>query len=202
MQDEAIALIAGTDDLTGVSQTNVGYLLGTKSYTKRNIGHVTSSVLGRYPDHVTTEIETEWAMGFFFVVRKSCIEKWNLKWDERLISYAYAEDLDYSYRYCRQAKTDGMKCILSDKVHVKHLVSKEYRIPSRKSTYMYAIHRRYISDKSHLGSWMAMGWCDLWRIVERIIKRENPGELIDAIKAAKKLKQNLYANMEEIIRNA
>ena len=202
MQRQEVALIAATDDLTGISQTNIGYLLGTKSYAKRKIGHVTRSVLGRYPDHVEGEVETEWAMGFFFVVRKSCIEKWKVNWDERLISYAYAEDLDYSYRYCARAKEEGMKCILSDKVHVKHLASKEYRIPSRKSTYMYAIHRRYISDKNHIGSRFAMDWCDFWRILERVIKRENPGELVGALKAARLLRKNEYKNMEQIISQA
>ena len=202
MSREGVALIAGIDDLTGVSRTNIGYLLGTKSYRKRKIGHVTASVLGRYPDQVQGEIDTEWAMGFFFVVRKSLAEEWNLEWDERLISYAYAEDLDFSWRYCSRARETGLKCVLSDRVRVRHLASREYRIPSRKSTYMYAIHRRYISDKNHIGSRLAMGWCDFWRIVERAVKRENPGELINAIKAAGRLRKSNYAGMEDVIRNA
>ena len=200
MRLQDIALIAGIDDLTGASKTNIGYILGTKSYKKRNIGHVTKSILGRYPDHVTGEIQTEWAMGYFFAVRKSCINKWNLSWDERLISYAYAEDLDYTYRYCKKAKQEGLKCILTDKVHVKHLASKEYRVPSRKSTFMYAIHRRYIADKNHMGSRAAIAWCDFWRIVERVIKHEHPDELISAIRKAAELRRNSYVGMEEAIR--
>ena len=196
MQRQEIALIAGLDDNTGQSQTDIGYLLGTKSFRKRKIGHVTGSVLGRYPDIVSGEVITEWAMGYFFVCRKSCLDKWDIRWDERLISYAYAEDLDFSYRYCKLAVASGMKCILSDKIHVRHMVSKEYRIPSKKETYMYAIHRRYIAEKDKCGSNIAIMWCDFWRIVERMIKHEKPEELINAIKTARKLKKQHFLSME------
>lgn len=201
MQDEDIALIAGLDDNTEKSKTNIGYILGTKSFRKRKIGHVTKSVLGRYPDTVNGEVETEWAMGYFFVCRKENLDKWNIQWDERLISYAYAEDLDFSYRYCKKAHENNLRCILSDKVRVKHMVSKEYRIPSRKSTYMYVIHRWYIKDKTNCGSGLAIAWCDFWRIVERIVKKEKPEELIEAVRTAGRLKRNGFSQMENIIKN-
>lgn len=201
MQEPEVALIAGLDDNTGHSKTNIGYLLGTKSFLKRKIGHVTKSVLGRYPDYVTGEVTTEWAMGYFFICRKSCLDKWDMKWDERLISYAYAEDLDFSYRYCKKAFSSGMRCILNDKIHVRHMTSTEYRIPSRRTTYMYAIHRRYIANKNKWGSKTAILWCDLWKIVERIVKHEQPKDLIKAIIEAKKLEKNQFSNMEKIIEN-
>lgn len=201
MQNEDIALIAGLDDNTEKSKTNIGYILGTKSFRKREIGHVTKSVLGRYPDTISGEVETEWAMGYFFVCRKENLDKWNIQWDERLISYAYAEDLDFSYRYCKKAHESNLRCILTDKVRVKHMVSKEYRIPSRKSTYMYVIHRRYINYKTSCGSSLAISWCDFWRIVERVVKKETPGDFIEAIRTVGKLKRNGFSQMENIIRN-
>lgn len=201
MQDKQIALIAGLDDNTGKSKTNIGYILGTKSYKKRKIGHVTKSVLGRYPDLVEGTVDTEWAMGFFFTVRKTLLEKWNIQWDERLISYAYAEDLDFSYRYCKAAKEEGLRCVLNSQVSVRHRQSTEYRIPSKKSTYMYAVHRRYIADKNNCGTHLAMGWCDFWRILERIIRRERPLDLIRAVITAAKLKKRHYDGMKEILRN-
>ena len=182
MDNGKIALIAGIDDNTPCSKTNIGYILGTKSYFKRKIGHVTLSVLGRYPDAVKGIVNTEWAMGYFFVIRKSLLKKYNIKWDEKLTSYAYPEDLDFSYGYCKAAMQDSYKCVLADKVHVKHLASREYRIPSIKSTYMYVIHRRYLSYKHCMGwkSRVAMNWSDFWMIIKRFMKKENPMDMINA----------------------
>ena len=188
IQDESVAMIAGIDENTPASASNIGYLLGTKSFANRKIGHVTLSMLGRYPDNIVGEIETQWAMGYFFAVKKSLADNWDIKWDEKLTSYAYAEDLDFSYRYYRCAKAMGLRCVLNDRVKVKHMVSKEYRIPSRKNTYMYVINRAYLSYKLNMGlkSRIAMRWCDFWKTVERILKKQNPYDIISDIKYAKK----------------
>lgn len=187
MSRNDISMIAGIDDNTNKSSTDIGYILGTKSFLKRKIGHITLSMLGRYPDEVKGEVQTEWAMGYFFCVKKSLLEKWNLKWDENLVGYAYAEDLDFSYSYYKNAKREGLNCILSDKVRVKHLVSREYRTPSKKSTYMYVINRAYLSYKHKMGlkSRVAMGWCDFWRYIERALKRENSKDILNANKIKK-----------------
>ena len=63
-----------------------------------------------FPTHIDSITDTEWAMGFFSVYRTFLIRKWNLKWDEHLINYAYPEDLDFSYSYYKYAKTEGFKC--------------------------------------------------------------------------------------------
>lgn len=176
MADTDIALIAGIDRLTSHSSSKVGYFLGTKSFIKRNTGHVTASMLGRYPDNVIGQIETQWAQGFFFVVRKSLIEKWKCGWDEKLTSYAYAEDLDFSYGYYKHAKAEGLKCVLDERVVVEHLASLEYRIPNEKSLYMYIINRAYLSHKHCMGvkGRLASAWCNFWRLVEHIVGRKQP----------------------------
>lgn len=196
MQDETIALIAGIDENAGKSKTNVGYILGTKSFKNRHIGHVTLSILGRYPDKVCGEVETQWAMGYFFVVRKSLIDKWQMQWDEKLLEYAFSEDLDFSFRYYRRAKKENKKCILHDKVRVKHLVSKEYRVPSKKNTYMYVLHRAYLAHKLRLtcgcGQRMACAWCDLWRLTQRILLRENACDMWNAMQYLRKNREKVY----------
>lgn len=176
MQDKTIAMIGGLDRLTRHSESNVGYLLGTKSYLRRNIGHVTRSMLGRYPDNIAGQTETQWAQGYFFVVRKSLIEKWDCSWDENLTSYAYAEDLDFSFSYFKHAKAAGLKCILDPRVIVEHLATLEYRIPGAKSLYMYIINRKYLSHKHKMGvrGEIASAWCNLWRLVEHMVKRQQP----------------------------
>jgi glycosyltransferase involved in cell wall biosynthesis len=193
MQNERIAMIAGLDDNNRKSTSKIGYLLGTKSFKNRNIGHVTLSMLGRYPDNIKGETETQWAMGYFFVVRKSLIEAWNMKWDENLSGYAYAEDLDFSYGYYKKARTNGMYCILHESVHVKHLVSLEYRIPSKKSRFMYVINRAYLRSKHGMGvsSKIVMNWCNFWRLIERIVRKENPKDMMNAMQYLKKNKNRI-----------
>lgn len=188
MQDASVALIAGIDENSAKSFTNIGYLLGTKSFKNRKIGHVTLSMLGRYPDNIIGQIETQWAMGYFFAVRKSLVQRWNVQWDENLTGYAYAEDLDFSYNYYKHAKGEGMRCILNERVRVKHLVSMEYRIPSRKSTFMYVLNRAYLSYKHQMGrgSRMAMKWCNFWRMIERAIRRQNLQDMRDACQYLKR----------------
>lgn len=188
MKSSQIAMIAGWDDNMPHSSNIIGIFLGTKSFKNRNIGHVTNSMLGRFPKSIEKQTETMWAMGFFFVVRRSLIKKWKLSWDEKLTEYAYAEDLDFSYSYFKKAKAERKKCIFDPGVRVRHMCSQEYRTPSTKATYMYVFNRTYLSEKHHMGikSRMSMIWCDNWRLIERIVKKENPKDLADALRYTQK----------------
>ena len=176
MEDSSIAMIAGLDELTQKSQTNVGYLLGTRSFFNRKIGHVTYSMLGRYPDRISTQTDTQWAQGYFFVVRKSCVDRWHLRWDENLTSYAYAEDLDFSYSYYKQAKNESLRCIIDPIITIKHLATLEYRVSSVKSLYMYIVNRKYLACKHGMGFKGIIGrnWCEFWRFLQQVIQQQNP----------------------------
>ena len=175
MKDEKIAMIASVDELTQQSNTPIGYILGTKSFVNRKIGHVTLSMLGRYPDNVTSRIKTQWAQGFFFVVRRTCMERWQIRWDENLSSYAYAEDLDFSFSYYKAAKREGLLCVLDPTIRVKHLATLEYRVPNAKSIYMYILNRKYLAHKHKTGikGMICRNWCELWRFIERLILRKD-----------------------------
>ena len=193
MQNNAIAMIAGIDDNMPQSFSNVGYFLGTKSFVNRNKGHVTYSMLGRFPNKVTECTATMWAMGFFFVIRKSLVEKWMIKWDENLTGYAYAEDLDFSYSYYKKSKREKLECIMSKEIHVKHLASQEFRTPNRKSTFMYVVNRAYLSYKHQMGwkSEIAMKWCNFWIYFERKFKKNCPQDMKDAMYYLKKYKKEI-----------
>ncbi len=184
-QNPQIAMVAGLDDCaSNSSASKMGYLLGTKSFFKRNMGHITASMLGRFPEGtIKGEVATQWAMGFFFAVRTPLLKKWNIKWDENLTGYAYAEDLDFSYSYYKCAKKEGYRCVMSDKVHVKHLASQEYRIPSKKATYMYICNRYYLAHKHGKGVWgdLAMCWSNFWMLLFRVFKKQNPHDMWNAI---------------------
>lgn len=191
--DSSLAMIAGVDDNMAMNQSKIGYLLGTKSHKNRKIGHVTLSMLGRFPEHVTERTTTMWAMGFFFVIRKSLADKWELQWDENLKEYAYAEDLDYSYGYYKKARKENYECIMSSDIHVKHLASKEYRIPSRKSTFMYVLNRFYLSKKHNMG-WkadIAIKWCNFWIYIQRKIANNNAEDMKEAIIYLRKHKKEV-----------
>lgn len=188
MSDESVSMIAGLDDKSGGKNGSIGYLLGTRSFKKRRIGHVTLSMLGRFPDEVKGQVDTEWAMGFFFSVKKSLIMKWNLRWDENLTSYAFSEDLDFSYAYFKNSRQENLRCVFDETVHVNHMVSREYRVPSKKSTFMYVINRYYLSYKHNMGlkSRLAMKWCNFWRLIEKILRKEKPGDFINAQRCLRK----------------
>ena len=153
-----------------------------KSYILRKQGHISLGLFGRFPESFKEQITTDWAMGFFFVVRKSIINKYGIKWDEKLISYAYAEDLDFSYRYCKYAKNDGYKCIITDKVIVNHRVSKEWRETSRAVTFMEIFHREYFTYKWKLSlfSRLCTRWANLGTLFLRLVKWNHP---LDVLKA-------------------
>lgn len=183
MEDQSIVMIAGLDEKVVTSYSKLGYLFYHKSYKNRNIGHVTKSIFGRFPMYLQDETDTQWAMGFFFVIRKSLLVRWGVKWDENLTGYAYAEDLDFSYSYYKKAKSEGKKCLMNEKVKVKHLVSQDYRIPSKINTAMYIINREYLSYKhfpSYPISRLATRWANLGEFLYRIIKRSAPGDIIKA----------------------
>ena len=183
MQNKKISMIAGQNELSKKTQGIIGYFIGTKSFINRKIGHVTLTMLGRYPNNIKGEIDTQWAQGYFFVVRKSLVDKWNLKFDENLTGYAYNEDCDFTYSYYKYAKKESLQCVLSDKVIVKHFGSKEYRIPSKQHTYAYVINRLYLSYKHKKGilSRLYMLWGNSVFLLFKIIKNEKPIDMLNAI---------------------
>ncbi|HNX15057.1 MAG TPA: glycosyltransferase [Oscillospiraceae bacterium] len=172
MQNADVALIAAMDEGITKRQSSLGYLTGLRSFQNRKIGHVTPSVLGRYPDRVKGKAETRWAMGFFFAVKKSLVEKNGISWDEKLTGYAYAEDLDFTLGYCKAAKAEDKRCYIDGDIKVLHRASKEFRIRSESQIRRYVINRMYIAAKHQInGAQKAMEWCDFWVGLRYLLKR-------------------------------
>lgn len=183
-KNSKIGLVAGINELDTIKRTNLfSYLFGFRSFKNRKIGHITKSMLGRFPIIVKENTDTMWAMGFFFACRKSLVNAYDLKWDEKLTSYAYGEDLDFSYSYYKKATENGYKCIVSNLIKVKHLASLEYRVPKRKSTFMYVLNRAYLSNKHGFGKtslrWMKV--VNFVTLVFKLFKRENANDMLDAM---------------------
>lgn len=178
-----ISMVAGIDLNGGLGHSLSGYLFGRKSFINRHIGHVTLSVYGRFPAaKITKEVETQWAMGFFFCIKKEYVDRWDVKWDEQLTSYAYAEDLDFSYSYYKKSLEEGLKCILTPKVAVYHMCSREWRISTYKSVAMNVINREYLSYKHFKTpfSRLATRWSNVGEFFIKLLRRDCPLDVVCA----------------------
>jgi GT2 family glycosyltransferase len=177
--EKQIGMIAGiniNDIIRKKKLTSIyGYILG-KKYLINNRGYITKSMYGRYPDNIENRIETEWAMGYFFCVKKTILVKYKIKWDENLVSYAYAEDLDFSHRYYLACIKENLECILDPKVRVYHLASPIGRISNYKGVLMGIIHREYLSYKLNNSaiSSIATRWSNFGEVLIHIITFKNP----------------------------
>lgn len=166
-----VAMLGAWDECAPPPGTKLGYLFGTRSFLKRHQGYVTRSMLGRYPDTIKGEVSTECVMGYYCVIRKSLAERWNIRWDEQMRGYAYAEDLDFTFGYYRNAAREHLKCILREDISVRHLGSREYRIPSENQIYRYIINRAYLCYKHHMGirGITAVRYSDFWYYMNSLI---------------------------------
>ena len=182
MADSKISMIGGLSIVPSVTNNIWGYVFAKKSFRNRNIGHVTGAIFGRYPSHVIEQVATTFAMGYFFVIRKPLVEQWKLKWDERLISYGYPEDLDFSFHYCFHSAFNGYRCILDPRIIVHHMNSDEWRETPWNTTLMYVINREYLSYKWQL-NWLSRvktRWANFGIFLERLIHRDH---CLDVLKA-------------------
>lgn len=186
MQDPDVAMIAGLDSCRSSESSNrsalLGYMFCRKSWRRRRQGHVTLGMFGRLPNQIHEDTATEWAMGFLCIFRKSLLSKWALKWDESLKGYAYPEDLDLSFGYWKRANADGLRCIVSPRVRVAHLVSPANRTPSFTHTLMFVVHREYLSYKhsSHFRARLATRWANVGEFLRRLPHRESALDLLAA----------------------
>lgn len=110
-------------------------------------GRVNPAYFGILPENLEGTVLTNWAMGFFFVVKRSLMEENEVWFDEKLHSYGYAEDLDFSYRYCLECKKRNLKTIFDSNIVVLHKCSKEYRIPQINNLTRIFINRYYLFHK-------------------------------------------------------
>ncbi len=195
MSIPTIALI-GAIDLNSIYKSSYwGYLFLHNSFQSRRKGIISKGIYGRYPIRQNTKVATDWAMGFFFVIRKSLVQKWSIYWDERLIKYGYPEDLDFSYRYCKEAKKSGMDCILDPSIAVYHRISNEWRESSRTITMMEIINREYLTYKWNLGPYsrLCTRWANIGTFLQRCLNRNHPFDVLKAQYYCDKFRNDIRA---------
>ena len=189
------ALVAGLDRLA-VRQCGIfSYIFGLRNFLKRKKGHISLGVFGRYPnvEDVDCETSTEWAMGYFFCCKKKIIMEHNIFFDEQMGQYAYSEDLDFSVRYCNEARMNQMKCIITPDVIVEHCNQRGWRIASKSKTYRLVFNRYYILKKAITAEFTAFGfwWANFGILIKKIIKRDNVRDYFEAL-------YNCYKYREDI----
>lgn len=193
-RDNSISMVGGIDSGSPPKKLSLPSLIFFRSsFFKRYKGHVSMAGYGVFPQNPQGETPTEWAMGFFFAIRKSLAQKWGLKFDENLKYYAYAEDLDFTYRYFLKSREENLKCIMSTAATVLHNVSREYRLPSRQRTFIEICHRRYLMARhgNTVLRQLIMLWSDIGTAILRIKRGEPASDVFKAIAFAIKYRRDI-----------
>lgn len=193
-RDNSISMVGGIDSGSPPKKLSLPSLIFFRSsFFKRYKGHVSMAGYGVFPQNPQGETPTEWAMGFFFAIRKSLAQKWGLKFDENLKYYAYAEDLDFTYRYFLKSREGNLKCIMSTAATVLHNVSREYRLPSRQRTFIEICHRKYLMAKhgNTILRQLIMLWSDIGAALMRAKRGEPTSDVFKAIAFAIKYRRDI-----------
>ena len=193
-RDNSISMVGGIDSGSPMKRLSLPSLIFFRSsFFKRYKGHVSMAGYGVFPQNPQGETPTEWAMGFFFAIRKSLAQKWGLKFDENLKYYAYAEDLDFTYRYFLKSREENLKCIMSTAATVLHNVSREYRLPSRQRTFIEICHRRYLMARhgNTILRQLIMLWSDIGAALMRAKRGEPVSDIFKAIAFAIKYRRDI-----------
>jgi len=124
------------------------YFIGYNNLFKLNEGHINFSMRGVFPFYPKKELlKTNWAMGFFFALRREYLIKFNIYFDEKLSKYAYSEDLDFTYRYIQTLRKHNMRAYFYNKLKVFHKYTKEFRDQNYDKVFHYYTNRLYLIKK-------------------------------------------------------
>lgn len=156
IKNEDVALVAGihykdnnvyTPQKINIFKDFLSTLCGLKKFWRSDGYIINSNFRGRYSSRIKICCNTDWAMGYFFCIRKSISNSNRIKFDENLKKYAFSEDLDFTMEYCRDSKKEGYKTIIVPDIYVNHLVTKEWRIPKNEELFYFFANRKYLLKK-------------------------------------------------------
>jgi len=138
-------------------------------------GKVFASMQARYPRPIQGDMETEWAMGYWFAVDRRFVVRTGLVFDEKMTRYAQAEDMLFTHQLWQQARRSGRRCIVSEDIAVAHLVAQEWREPDSFSDLCGAWNRIYIAAVFRKGpafwfSLFAIYWAAVHQALVRIFR--------------------------------
>jgi glycosyltransferase involved in cell wall biosynthesis len=148
----------------------------TNTFSPLRSGKVLACMQSRYPRPIVGDMDTEWAMGYWFAADRHFLCAHGLAFDEKMVRYAQAEDMLFTHQLYRVACASGRRCIISEDIAVSHLVSQEWREPTSFSDLCSVWNRIYIASKlrSESGFWLslvAINWAMWHQVIIRIINR-------------------------------
>jgi glycosyltransferase involved in cell wall biosynthesis len=146
----------------------------TNTFMPLKSGRVFACMQARYPQPIAGDMETEWAMGYWFAVDRRFVQEHGLIFDEKMTRYAQAEDMLFSHQLFKVAQVSGRRCVISERVAVAHLVSQEWREPTAFSDLCSVWNRVYIASVLRPGPefWLsiaAIGWAMWHQVAVRIL---------------------------------
>ena len=148
-------------------------------------GRVFECMQARYPQPIIGDMETEWAMGYWFAVDRRLVLRHRLVFDEKMSRYAQAEDMLFTHQFYMAALREGRSCIVSERLAVSHLVSQEWREPTAFSDLCSVWNRIYVASRlrSGAGFWLSLAailWAMWHQVAVRIMSGRGYGRFIMA----------------------
>jgi GT2 family glycosyltransferase len=121
-------------------------------------GKVLACMQARYPHPIVGDMESEWAMGYWFAVNRRFVAEHRLRFDEKMSRYAQAEDMLFSHQIYQAAKIARRGCVVSESIAVDHLVTQEWREPDSFADLCGAWNRIYIASQLRKGAsfWLSL----------------------------------------------
>jgi glycosyltransferase involved in cell wall biosynthesis len=147
----------------------------TDAWGSLHRGKIFASMQARYPQPILGDMETEWGMGYWFAVDRRFVSGHGLIFDEKMVRYALAEDMLFTYQLCRLARGEGRRCIVSEDIAVAHLVSQEWREPDSFADLCGSWNRIYIASVVRKGpafwfSLLAICWAAIHQALVRMAR--------------------------------
>ncbi len=145
------------------------------SWTPLRRGRVFACMQARYPQPIVGDMETEFATGYWFAVDREFLAANLLKFDEKMSRYAQAEDMLFSHQVYEASKKTGRRCVVSEDIHVAHLVSQEWREADSFADLCSAWNRIYIASTLRPGIrfWLSMAaiyWAAIHQALVRAVR--------------------------------
>lgn len=153
----------------------VSALFLTNTLSPLRHGKVFPCMQARYPQPIVGDMETEWATGYWFAVERRFVNEHLLRFDEKMVRYAQAEDMLFSHQIYLAAKLAGRRCVVSEDIAVHHLVSQEWREPDSFADLCGAWNRIYIASALRKGVafWLTLAaiyWAAVHQTLVRMVK--------------------------------
>ncbi len=113
------------------------------SHTTENEAKIISAYGNTYPDHLDTTINAQWLPGVNMVYKKDVFKEQSF--DENLLGYTVAEDIDFSYRLY---KKNPQGLFITPHAKLIHRISTIERYPTEKISYINQVDHFYFYFKN------------------------------------------------------